>query len=145
MEINGSGGSFATKDYKIDKALAWQLAVATAGEMEVEVEVRDDANFLLNGKIASDEKTLIFNRPQKKLFTLSIQDVENSIQVIVDVRKEQLEVYSFKPQNKETNHFFALLDEKIKEYSKMKKCPKCGKMVERDAQFCPQCGEHFSA
>ena len=143
MEINGSGGSFATKDYKIDKALAWQLAVASAKEIDVQITAEDDANFLLNGTVMSDEKTMLFGKPIAKLFTLSIQDIEEGIQVILDVRKPQLEVYSFRPQNKETNHFFEVFDEKIKELTKQKRCPKCGKLVEQDAKFCPQRGQAF--
>ena len=143
MEINGSGGSFVTKNYKTDKNIAWKLAVETVKDMAVNVQSQDDANFLLNGTIASDEKTMLFGKPIDKLFTLSIQDIEGGIQIILDIRKEQLEVYSFKPQNKETERFFAMLDAKIKQYGSMKQCPKCGKVVEKDALFCPQCGEHF--
>lgn len=143
MEINGSGGSFVTKEYKTDKAVTWQLAVETAHEMDVRIQSQDDANYLLNGTITSDEKTMLFGRHIDKLFTLSIQDIEGGIQVIVDIRKEQLEVYSFKPQNKETERFFDRLNDKLREYSKMKKCPQCGKRVEQDAKFCPQCGYAF--
>lgn len=142
MQINGSGGSFATKEYHITKALAWQLGLLVVQEMGIEItECRAD-NYLLEGKIISDEKTMLFGNPIYKLVTFSVDQDEGQedVTVIVDIRKKQLEVYSFKPQNKETNRFFEIMDEKVREATSFKKCGQCGKLVDSKNKFCPECG-----
>lgn len=142
MQINGSGGSFATKEYNINKALAWQLGLLVVQEMGIEITECNAQEYLLEGKIISDEKTMLFGNPIYKLVTFSVAQDEGqeNVTVIVDIRKKQLEVYSFKPQNKETNHFFTLFDARVKEALSYKKCTSCGKLVTVGTKFCPECG-----
>ena len=143
MQINGSGGSFVSQIYPIPKALAWQLGLLVVEELGVEVETKDEAACLLEGKIITDEKTMLFAKPIYKLFTFSVQEADAEVEIVVDVRKEQLEVYSFKSQDKETKAFFTLFNTKLKEAATYKYCPECGKAVEKGAKYCPNCGNHF--
>lgn len=145
MQINGSGGSFAVRRYDIEKNLAWQLGLLAAKDMEVIVTKEFPSEYVLEGKLLSDEKTMLFGNPMYKLFTFSVADNESGegVEVIVDIRKEKLEVYSFKPQDTETNAFFAIFDQKVKVASRYKSCPECGKMIGSEDKFCPECGHRF--
>ena len=33
------------------------------------------------------------------------------------------------------------IEEEVDEYKGKIKCPKCGKMIDDDARFCPECGQ----
>jgi rubrerythrin len=140
MEINGSGGSLIEKKYRLDVETTWKLGLETAMEMQVDVESRDDKEHLLRGSFLSEEKTFLFGHPKRKEFAFSVQPLSEGCQVIVDIHKKHLEVYSFKPQNKETGKFIALLEQKIEMFLSHQICPACGALVQRDAVFCPYCG-----
>lgn len=140
MRINGSGGSFSQQPYPIPAAAAWALGLAVCHDLGADIGKRDDARMLLNGTVQSEEKSFFFGRPKKKELTFAVQPLENGCTVIVDIHKPHLEVYSLRPQNKETDHFVALFEEKVKAYLEKRICPACGGTVPEGAGFCPYCG-----
>ena len=72
--------------------------------------------------------------------TFAVQPGEGGSQLIIDIRKKRLEVYSFRPQNRETERFIRILEAKIAAYRAHQLCPSCGKTIQADAVFCPYCG-----
>ncbi|MDD4321485.1 MAG: zinc-ribbon domain-containing protein [Acidaminococcaceae bacterium] len=141
MQINGSGGCFEERIYEIEPDVAWQVGLLVAAEMAVNIEERNDKDRLLNGTIASVEKALLTGKRKTKLFTFSVQVLDKeSCQIILDIRKEQIEVYSFRPQNKEAIEFFKIFDKKLKEYAAFILCPSCRAKISSSVKFCPECG-----
>lgn len=141
MQINGSGGCFEERIYEIEPDVAWQVGLLVATEMAVNIEERNDKDRLLNGTIASMEKTFFTGKRKTKLFTFSVQVLDQeSCQIILDIRKEQIEVYSFRPQNKEATEFFRIFDKKLKEYAAFVLCPSCKAKISSSVKFCPECG-----
>ena len=141
MQINGSGGCFEERVYEIKPDIAWQVGLLVVAELGIHIEERNDATRLLNGTIVSIEKTLFTGKEKTKLFTFSVQFLdEESCQIILDIRKEQIEVYSFKPQNKEALEFFKRFDMKLKEYAAFMLCPSCRAKISSSVKFCPECG-----
>lgn len=140
MQVNGSGGSFVEQVYRLPANVAWQLGLQTARDMQVEVEQQDDANMLLTGTILTGEKSFLFGKPKKKVFVFNVQPLAEGCQVIVDIHKEQLEVYSLRAQNKETTKFVELFEEKAQAYTESRICPNCGAAVPKQSAFCPHCG-----
>lgn len=141
MQINGSGGCFEERVYEIKPDIAWQVGLLVVAELGIHIEERNDATRLLNGTIVSFEKTLFTGKEKTKLFTFSVQYLdEESCQIILDIRKEQIEVYSFKPQNKEALEFFKRFDMKLKEYAAFILCPSCRAKISSSVKFCPECG-----
>ena len=144
MQVNGSGGSFVEQVYKLPPAVAWQLGLQTARDMEVDVEKQDDANMLLTGTVLSEEKSFLFGKRKQKVFVFSVQPLAEGCQVIVDIHKQQLELYSLRVQNKETQKFVDLFEEKAQAYMDNRICPNCGAAVPKTAAFCPACGQKLS-
>jgi len=141
MQINGSGGSFEQRVYEeVDAEVAWKIGLLIATEMGVKDLKRDDTAQLLNGTLETQEKTLFLSAPITKLFTFAVKPLSEGCQVILDIRKEKLEVYNFKPQNKETKQFFLLFDDKLAAFAAAIVCPGCGKRIGKDVKFCPYCG-----
>ena len=140
MQVNGSGGSFVEQVYRLPAAVAWQLGLQTARDMQVDVEQQDDANMLLTGTILTGEKSFLFGKPKTKIFVFNVQPLAEGCQVIVDIHKKQLEVYSLRVQNKETLRFVELFEEKAQAYMDNRMCPNCGAAVPKTAAFCPRCG-----
>lgn len=141
MQINGSGGSFEQRIYeKLDVQTAWQLGLLTAAALGVKVDRQDEAGHLLDGTVTTREKTLFLATPVTRLFTFSVKPLAEGCLVILDIRKERLEVYNFKPQNKENEAFFRLFEEKLKALTESVACPGCGAQISRHAKFCPECG-----
>ena len=141
MQINGSGGCFEERTYEIEPAVAWQVGLLVAAEMAVKVEARDDEKRLLNGTILSQEKTFFTGKQKQKLFTFSVQGLDQgSCQIILDIRKERIEVYSLKSQNHEAVEFFNNFDKKLKEYVSSIICPSCKAKISASVRFCPECG-----
>ena len=141
MQINGSGGCFEERVYEIKPDIAWQVGLLVVAELGIHIAERNDATRLLNGTIVSFEKTLFTGKEKTKLFTFSVQYLdEESCQIILDIRKEQIEVYSFKPQNKEALEFFKRFDMKLKEYAAFILCPSCRAKISSSVKFCPECG-----
>ncbi len=140
MEINGSGGSLVEKKFRLDVETAWKLGVETAEEMQVDIDSRDDEEHLLRGSLLTEEKSFLFGHPKRKELAFAVQPLEEGCQVILDIHKKRLEVYSFRPQNRETEKFMKRLEEKIEAYLSHQTCPQCGAVIQKDALFCPYCG-----
>lgn len=140
MEINGSGGSLIERKYRLPVTVIWQLALDTAREMEISLKEVDEKEHLFQGSLLTGEKTFLFGEPKKKEVSLVVTPVEEGCQVILDIHKEWIEVYSFRPQNKETEAFMKRLEAKIEAYTQDSPCPHCGRQVPHDARFCPYCG-----
>ena len=140
MEINGSGGRLVAREYELALPVLWRLGLEALAEMKVEVTSRDDKEHLVNGRLVSEERSLLFGRPKIKEVTFAVQPVEGGSQLIIDIRKKRLEVYSFRPQNRETERFIRILEAKIAAYRAHQLCPSCGKTIQADAVFCPYCG-----
>jgi rubrerythrin len=140
MEINGSGGSLVEKEYDLPLEVLWKLGLEVLEDMHVEVTSRDDGEHLLNGTLVSEEKSFLFGRPKIKEVAFAVQPLTEGCQVIIDIHKKRLEVYSFRVQNKETERFMQLFDAKIAAYRAHQICPSCGKTIQADAAFCPYCG-----
>ncbi len=101
---------------------------------------RDDANKLLHGTIASEEKSFFLGKMKKKELTFAVQPTEGGCTVIVDIHKPRLEIYSLRSQSKETEHFVSLFEEKVKAFLEKRICPHCGGTLPEGAGFCPYCG-----
>ena len=140
MHVNGSGGSFVENDYELAPEVAWQLGLQVCREMNVDVETQDDAGMLLNGSLLTGEKTFLFGKPKRKGIVFAVQPAEGGCTVIVDIHKKRIEVYSLKPQNRETDQFVALFEEKAQAYLDRRICPHCKAALPKNAAFCPFCG-----
>lgn len=114
MEINGSGGSLIERKYRLPVTVIWQLALDTAREMEISLKEVDEKEHLFQGSLLTGEKTFLFGEPKKKEVSLVVTPVEEGCQVILDIHKERIEVYSFRPQNKETEAFMKRLEAKMR-------------------------------
>lgn len=140
MKVNGSGGSFVEQVYNLAPAVAWELGLQVCREMEVEIEKQDDARMLLNGSLVSEEKSFLFGKPKRKEIVFAVQPLEQGCNVIVDIHKKRMEVYSLKPQNRETDKFVALFEEKAQAYLDRRICPQCHAALPKNVAFCPFCG-----
>lgn len=140
MKVNGSGGSFVEQVYHLTPAVAWELGLQVCREMEVDIEKQDDTGMLLNGSLVSEEKSFLFGKPQRKEIVFAVQALEEGCQVIVDIHKKRMEVYSLKPQNRETDRFVSLFEEKAQAYLERRICPQCRAALPKNAVFCPFCG-----
>lgn len=140
MEVKGSGGSFVEQIYNLAPAVAWELGLQVCREMQVEVEKQDDAGMLLNGSLVSEEKSFLFGKTKRKEIIFAVQPREEGCTVIVDIHKKRMEVYSLTPQNRETDRFVALFEEKAQAYLERRICPQCHAALPKNAVFCPFCG-----
>jgi len=138
MKVNGSGGSFVEQVYNLAPAVAWELGLQVCREMEVEIEKQDDAGMLLNGSLVSEEKSFLFGKPKRKEIVFAVQPLEQGCNVIVDIHKKRMEVYSLK--NRETDKFVALFEEKAQAYLDRRICPQCHAALPKNVAFCPFCG-----
>lgn len=129
MRIDGAGGCFDNRIYEINSGDAWQLLLLTVNEMGVTVDSRDEANCIL--KCHNNDKLM--------QFSAQVMDDETT-QVFVDVRGKRLQVYNWKPQDKEVNLFYELFEGKLREYRAFILCPSCSAKISSLVKFCPECG-----
>ena len=126
MRIDGAGGCFDNRIYEINNKSAWNLLLLTVNEMGVTVDSRDDENGILechNDKFAAIMAGLL-------LVT----------QVFADVHGKRIQVYNWKPQDKEVNLFYDLFENKLREYRAFILCPSCKAKISSLVKFCPECG-----
>lgn len=129
MRIDGAGGCFDNRIYEINSGDAWQLLLLTVNEMGVTVDSRDETNCIL--KCHNNDKLM--------QFSAQAMDDETT-QVFVDVRGKRLQVYNWKPQDKEVNLFYELFEGKLREYRAFILCPSCSAKISSLVKFCPECG-----
>lgn len=98
MRIDGAGGCFDNRIYEINNKSAWNLLLLTVNEMGVTVDSRDDENCILEC------------HSEQKLMRFSAQAMdEETTQVFADVHGKRIQVYNWKPQDKEVNLFMTYL------------------------------------
>ena len=141
MRVNGSGGSFVQQAFQIPLEAAWQLGLMVIADMGIEAESQDDQQHLFSGSLLTEEKSFLFGRPKLKFVTFAVQPLEEGCQVIVDIHKKHLEVYSLTPQNRETKQFMELFQQKVDAYLHQRICSRCGQAVAVGMAFCPYCGQ----
>ena len=119
MRIDGAGGCFDNRIYEINNKSAWNLLLLTVNEMGVTVDARDDKKVMRFSAQAMDEETT---------------------QVFADVHGKRIQVYNWKPQDKEVNLFYDLFENKLREYRAFILCPSCKAKISSLVKFCPECG-----
>ena len=105
MRIDGAGGCFDNRIYEINNKSAWNLLLLTVNEMGVTVDSRDDENGIL--ECHNDKKVMRFSAQAMD---------EETTQVFADVHGKRIQVYNWKPQDKEVNLFYDLFENKLREY-----------------------------
>ena len=129
MQIKGAGGFFDNRIYEIDQATAWQIAKLCVAELGVQVEKVDETNFLIEGTT------------EKKVFSICVQKMdEETVQIIADIHKKVIQVYSWKPEDREVKEFYERFEKKMREFSNYILCPQCKAKISSRVKFCPECG-----
>lgn len=129
MRIDGAGGCFDNRLYEVDIDAAWNIALLSINEMGVTIDDQDNAKHIMH-----------FHN-QKKIMQLAMQQLdEDTVQVIVDSTKKRLQIYNWKPEDKEVNLFYELFEKKLTEYRAFILCPGCSAKISSLAKFCPECG-----
>lgn len=129
MRIDGAGGCFDNRLYEVDIDTAWNIALLSINEMGVQVDDQDNAQHILHC------------HTQKKIMQLAMQQLDSeTVQVIMDSTKKRLQIYNWKPEDKEVNQFYELFEKKLTEYRAFILCPSCSAKISSLAKFCPECG-----
>ena len=129
MRIEGAGGCFDNRIYEIDAGVAWQIILLVVAEMGIKVEEQDNEAHLINGTIG------------EKLVNIALQEAgADTSQIIIDTRTKVLQIYSWRPEEKEVNDFYESFEKKIKEFAAFILCPGCRAKISSSAKFCPECG-----
>ncbi len=129
MRIDGAGGCFDNRLYEIDIDVAWNIALLCVNEMGVTIDETDIENHILH-----------FHN-SKKIMQLAMQQTDaETVQVIVDSTKKRLQIYNWKPEDKEVNLFYELFENKLREYRAFILCPNCSAKISSLVKFCPECG-----
>ena len=69
--------------------------------------------------------------------TVDSRDDENGI---LECHGKRIQVYNWKPQDKEVNLFYDLFENKLREYRAFILCPSCKAKISSLVKFCPECG-----
>ena len=129
MRIEGAGGCFDNRIYEIDAGVAWQIILLVVAEMGIKVEEQDNEAHLINGTIG------------EKLVNIALQEAgADTCQIIIDTRTKVLQIYSWRPEEKEVNDFYESFEKKIKEFAAFILCPSCRAKISSSVKFCPECG-----
>ncbi len=129
MRIEGAGGCFDNRIYEIDAGVAWQIILLVVAEMGIKVEEQDNEAHLINGTIG------------EKLVNIALQEAgADTSQIIIDTRTKVLQIYSWRPEEKEVNDFYESFEKKIKEFAAFILCPSCRAKISSSVKFCPECG-----
>lgn len=129
MRIDGAGGCFDNRLYEVDIDAAWNIALLSINEMGVTIDDQDN------------ETHIMHFHTKKKIMQLAMQQLdEETVQVIMDSTKERLQIYNWKPEDKEVNQFYELFEKKLTEYRAFILCPNCSAKISSLVKFCPECG-----
>ncbi len=129
MRIDGAGGCMENRIYEVDPQVAWNVVMLSINEMGVTVDGMDTENKLIR-----------FHN-KEKIMQIALQRLdETSVQLIMDARKERLQIYNWKVENKEVLAFFEIFEKKLREFRAFVLCPRCQAKVSSLAKFCPECG-----
>lgn len=129
MRIDGAGGCYENRIYEVDPDIAWNIIMLAINEMGVTIDRLDQA-----------EGVIHFHN-KKKLMQVAVQILdEESIQIVMDARKERLQIYNWKTENKEVEQFYELFEKKLTEFRAFILCPGCSEKISSMARFCPNCG-----
>ncbi len=129
MRIDGAGGCMENRIYEVDPDIAWNIIMLSINEMGVTIDSLER------------EAGLIRFHNKNKLMQIAVQRLEeDSIQIIMDSRKERLQIYNWRMENKEVIRFFELFEKKLTEFRAFVLCPRCQAKVSSLAKFCPHCG-----
>lgn len=129
MRIDGAGGCFENRMYEMDIEVAWNLVKLCVNEMGVTIDKVDL------------ERHMLYFHNKKKIMQVALQQLDpETIQVIMDSTKERLQIYSWKPENKEVILFYELFEKKLREYQAFILCPGCSAKISSLVKFCPECG-----
>lgn len=129
MRIDGAGACFDNRIYEVDMEVAWNLVKLCINEMGVTVDSEDVSRHLIN-----------FHN-KDKIMQVALQQIDDeSLQLIFDSTGHRLQIYSWKREDKEVNHFYELFEKKLCEYRAFILCPECTAKVSSLAKFCPECG-----
>ena len=129
MRIEGAGGCFDNRIYEIEAGVAWQIILLVVAEMGIKVEEQDNEAHLINGTIG------------EKLVNIALQEAgADTSQIIIDTRTKVLQIYSWRPEEKEVNDFYESFEKKIKEFAAFILCPSCRAKISSSVKFCPECG-----
>ncbi len=129
MRIDGAGGCMENRIYEVDPQVAWNVVMLSINELGVTVDSMDTENKLIR-----------FHN-KEKIMQIALQCLdEDSVQLIMDARKERLQIYNWKVENKEVLAFFEIFEKKLREFRAFVLCPRCQAKVSSLAKFCPECG-----
>ena len=146
MKIDGAGGCFENRLYEVPRKVAWQLMKECIKEMDLAVEIMDDENCLVSGKLEKDEGhgilAALFQNSHHKLFQGAVQKSNDAetVQVFFDVHKKVPTAYQWGKQDQQVEDFYERFDKKLDEYMHFAICPHCKAKVDRKVKFCPNCG-----
>ncbi len=133
MRILGAGGCMDNRVYEVGLQDAWQLIFECLNDLGVDVDSADEGHHVVKA------------RHKGKLIDLAVKPLdEEAVEIIFDLHKESIEVYTWKLDNSIVDDFFKMYERKLVEMRAFVRCPNCGTKVRANAKFCPECGTKLS-